>query len=77
MKKLLVALMAVSVLSLGAAANAGTLSDALNNAANKVGQREQSLTNAQKEAQKRQQERQKAYEQIQKKKDAWNTLIGK
>ena len=44
--------MAVSVLSLGAAANAGTLSDALNNAANKVGQREQSLTNAQKEAQK-------------------------
>ena len=53
MKKLLVVLMAVSVLSLGAAANAGTLSDALNNAANKVGQREQSLTNAQKEAQKR------------------------
>ena len=45
MKKLLVSLMAVSILSVGAA-NAGTLSNALNNAANKVGQREQSLTNA-------------------------------
>ena len=43
MKKLLVSLMAVSILSVGAA-NAGTLSNALNNAANKVGQREQSLT---------------------------------
>ena len=61
MKKLLVSLMAVSILSVGAA-NAGTLSNALNNAANKVGQREQSLTNAQKEAAKKQQERQKAYE---------------
>ena len=39
MKKLLVSLMALSVLSFGAAANAGSISSALNNAANKINQK--------------------------------------
>ena len=53
MKKLLVSLMALSVLSFGAAANAGSISSALNNAANKINQKEQQLTNSQKEAAKK------------------------
>ena len=62
MKKLLVSLMAMSVLSVGAAAYAGSLSDALQNAADRVGKKEQAIDNAQKEAAKRQEARQKAYE---------------
>ncbi len=114
MKKVLVSLMAMSVLSVGAAAYAGSLSDALQNAADRVDKKEQAIDNAQKEAAKRQEARQKAYEkqkkenqqalekrkkeiqkkqeqakkdaearqkardkELQKKKDAWNTLIGK
>lgn len=103
MKKLLVSLMALSIVSIGAASYAGPLGDALNDAAKTVNQREQKLENAHNEAVKREQARQKAREQqrqewvkkqeqarkdaearqkarekeLQKKKDAWNTLMGK
>ena len=92
MKKLLVSLMAMAVVSIGVAAQAGPLSDALNNAAKKVDQHEQALDKAQKDAEARQQAREEARQkqreewqkrqeerqkELQKKKDAWNTLIGK
>lgn len=85
MKKLLVSLIALSVVSFGAAAYAGPLSDALNNAANTVSKKEQAVTKAKKDiksqqeqARKDAQARQAANQkELQKKKDAWNTLIGK
>ena len=73
MKKLLVSLMAMAVVSIGVAAQAGPLSDALNNAAKKVDQHEQALDKAQKDAEARQQAReearQKQREELQKKQE--------
>ena len=74
MKKLLVSLMALSVLAIGTAAQAGPLSDALNKASTTVSKHETAAAQAQKDAQARQKANQK---KIQERKDAWNTLIGK
>ena len=57
MKKLLVSLMALSVLSIGTAASAGPLSDALNKASATVTRHENNMTQAQKDAQARQKAR--------------------
>ncbi len=62
MKKLLVSLMALSVVAFGAASYAGPLSNALKDAASAVDRHEQAMTQAQKDAAKRQEERQKAAE---------------
>ena len=74
MKKLLVSLMALSVLAIGTAAQAGPLSDALNKASSTVTKHETAAAKAQKDAQARQKANQK---KIQERKDAWNSLIGK
>ena len=65
MKKLLVSLLALSVVGLGSVANAGTIGDALQNAANNVNKHEQAVTQAQKDAQARQAANRKALEKKQ------------
>lgn len=62
MKKILVSLLALSVVGLGSVANAGTIGDALQNAANNVNKHEQAVTQAQKDAQARQAANRKAWE---------------
>ena len=57
MKKLLVSLMALSVLAIGTAAQAGPLSDALNKASTTVTKHETAAAKAQKDAQARQKAR--------------------
>jgi Skp family chaperone for outer membrane proteins len=68
MKKLLVSLMALSVLSIGTAASAGPLSDAMNKATSAVTKHENNMTQAQKDAQARQKARQA---EIEKQKKEW------
>lgn len=73
MKKLMVSLMALSVMSfVGLAAQAGPLGDALNNAANTVNKKEQEVTNAQKARQEAREKQQKEWQkkQEQARKDA-------
>lgn len=65
MKKILVSLLALSVVGLGSVANAGTIGDALQNAANNVNKHEQAVTQAQKDAQARQAANRKAWEKKQ------------
>lgn len=68
MKKLLVSLMALSVLSIGTIAQAGPLSDALNKASATVNKHETAATQAQKDAQARQKAREK---ELAKQKKEW------
>ena len=68
MKKLLVSLMALSVLSIGTAAQAGPLSDALNKASATVTKHENNMTQAQKDAEARQKARQA---ELEKQKKEW------
>ena len=59
--------MALSIVAFGAAANAGSLSNALNKAADSVSKKEQQLENAQKEHAKKQEAQRK---ELQQKKEA-------
>ncbi len=64
MKKLMVSLIALSVLSfVGQAVQAGPLGDALNNAAKSVNQKEQEAANAQKARQEAREKQQKEWQQ--------------
>ena len=68
MKKLLVSLMALSVLAIGTAAQAGPLSDALNKASATVTKHETAAAKAQKDAEARQKAREA---EIAKQKKEW------
>ena len=68
MKRLLVSLMALSILSIGVSAQAGPLSDALNKASTTVTRHENNMTQAQKDAQARQKAREA---EIAKQKKEW------
>lgn len=68
MKKLLVSLMALSVLSIGTVAQAGPLTDALNKASSTVSKHETAAAKAQKDAEARQKAREA---EIAKQQKAW------
>lgn len=68
MKKLLVSLMALSILSIGSTAMAGPLSDALNKASATVTKHEDAAAKAQKDAEARQKAREA---EIAKQKEEW------